>query len=315
MSNTILEHKLITLNSRYANKINGTFNSNVIFNFKGILTDEDDIISSNICVMNAQIPVSFYCINETNNYFQISTAGIYEDIIIPFGNYNGNTLISTILALWAATPSGVGNPITLTLSSINGKLTFGYTGIFAVNFPYYVYASTSQINYSFRILGFQQNTNYNVSFAPYRLLAPFPLNLLGVNRLAIRSNKLAINSFNSVSLNLGITLSTIPVDQPAFSLINYTNQTDLNKALLRVNIIDEIDINIVDEDNNLINFNNIDWTIALVLENVRVIPVKFTDTFTSLIKNSQTIKEENKELRDEEKQELKDLADLEILNS
>jgi hypothetical protein len=315
MSNTILEHKLITLNSRYANKLNGTFNSNVIFNFKGILTDEDDIISSNICVMNGQIPVSFYTINETNNYFQISTAGIYEDIVIPYGNYNGNTLISTILALWALTPSGVGNPITLTLSSINGKLTFGYTGTFAINFPFYVYNSTTQINYSFRILGFQQNTNYNVSFAPYALLAPYPLNLLGVNRLAIRSNKLAINSFNSVSLNLGITLSTIPVDQPAFSLINYTNQTDLNKALLRVNIIDEIDINIVDEDNNLINFNNIDWTIALVLENVRVIPVKFTDTFSSLIKNSQTIKEENTELRDEEKQELKDLADLEILNA
>ena len=315
MSNTILEHKLITLNSRYATKLNNSFNSNVVFNFKGILTDEDDIISSNICVMNAQIPVSFYTINETNNYFQISTSGIYEDIIIPFGNYNGNTLINTILALWLATPSGIGNPITLTLSSINGKLTFGYTGTFAVNFPFYVYNSTSQINYSFRILGFQQNTNYNVSFAPYALVAPYPLNLLGVNRLAIRSNKLAINSYNSVSLNLGITLSTIPVDVPAFSLINYTNQTDLNKALLRVNIIDDIDISIVDEDNNLINFNNIDWTIALVLENVRILPTKFTDSFESLIKNSQLETKENKELREEEKKDIKDLEELELLNT
>jgi hypothetical protein len=315
MSNVILEHKLITLNSRYATKLNNTFNSNVIFNFKSILTKDDNIISSNICVMNAQIPVSFYTINETNNYFQISTAGIYEDIIIPFGNYNGNTLITTILALWAATPSGTGNPITLTLSNINGKLTFGYTGTFAINFPYYVYNSTSQINYSFKILGFKQNTNYNISFAPYSLLAPFPLNLLGVNRLAIKSGKLAISSFNSVNLNLGIILSTIPVDVPSFSVINYTNQTDLNKAVLRVEIIDEIDIFLTDEDDNLINFNNIDWTIALVLENVRILPPKFTNTLESLINQSKLIKQENKDLKELEEQEIKDLEELNLLNS
>jgi hypothetical protein len=307
MSNTILEHKLITLNSRYANKINGTYNSNVIFNFKGILTDEDDIISSNICVMNAQIPISFYTINETNNYFQIKLgAGSYVNITIPVGNYNGNTLITALNVAILAT---AGFSPTITLNNVNGILTFTYASSFTLNFP--TNLLTGGTNFTYRILGFNASS-VNVGTS---ITANYPLNLLGVNRLAIRSNKLAINSYNSVSLNLGITLSTIPVDVPAFSLISYTNQTDLNKSLLRVNIIDDIDISIVDEDNNFINFNNIDWTIALVLENVRLLPTKFTDSFESLIKNSQLETIENKELREEEKKESKDLEELEILNA
>jgi hypothetical protein len=105
------------------------------------------------------------------------------------------------------------------------------------------------------------------------------------------------------------------VDVPSFSIINYTNQTDLNKAVLRVDIIDEIDIFLTDEDDNLINFNNIDWTIALVLENVRILPPKFTNTLESLINQSKIIKQENKDLKELEEQEIKDLEELNLLNS
>ena len=302
MSNTILEHKLITLNSRYANKINGTYNSSVIFNFKGILTDEDDIISSNICIMNAQIPVSFYTINETNNFFEINGFAA----IIPVGNYNGNTLIT---AMKTAILSTAGIDLTITLSPVNGKLTFSYGSSLTINFP--TNSLIGGVNFTYKILGFDPSSTLSGT----SILAPYPLNLLGVNRLAIRSNKLAISSYNSVNLNLGITLATIPVDAPSYSLISYTNQTDLNKSILRIKVIDEIDIQIEDEDNNLINFNNIDWTMALVLENVRLIPNKYTDTFETLIKNSQLVQQENKELREEEKKELKDLEELELLNA
>ena len=77
-----------------------------------------------------------------------------------------------------------------------------------------------------------------------------------------------------------------------------------------------LDINIVDEDNNLINFNNIDWTITLVLENIRLIPAKFTNTFNSLLQNAEIIQKENEDLTKEEKKETnKDLEDLELLNA
>jgi hypothetical protein len=52
-------------------------------------------------------------------------------------------------------------------------------------------------------------------------------------------------------------------------MISYENRSNLNKALIRVRKIDSIDIIIEDEDGVKVDFNNINWTITLVLENIR----------------------------------------------
>jgi hypothetical protein len=48
-------------------------------------------------------------------------------------------------------------------------------------------------------------------------------------------------------------------------MISYNSQSDANKNLLNVRIINEIDIQIFDENNNFVNFNNLDWNITLVI--------------------------------------------------
>jgi hypothetical protein len=48
-------------------------------------------------------------------------------------------------------------------------------------------------------------------------------------------------------------------------MISYTSQSDANKNLLNVRTINEIDIQIYDENNNLVNFNNLDWNITLII--------------------------------------------------
>ena len=58
---------------------------------------------------------------------------------------------------------------------------------------------------------------------------------------------------------------TIPSDVSPFSMISYNSQSDANKNLLNVRSINEIDINIYDENNNYIDFNNLDWTMTLVI--------------------------------------------------
>jgi hypothetical protein len=52
-------------------------------------------------------------------------------------------------------------------------------------------------------------------------------------------------------------------------MISYENRSNLNKALIRVRKIDSIDIIIEDEDGVKVDFNNTNWTITLVLENIR----------------------------------------------
>jgi len=297
----IVENKLITLNSAYSSKLNGTYNSSVLFNFKGILAEEDDIISSNICVMNAQIPVSFYTINETNNYFTVQIGSFPYIVTLLNGNYNFNTLSAMVSTAYQ---NAIGLSLTISINKSTGVIQF-----VTLNATYF------NFDKSYKIFGFSPNVNYN---GP-TITAPYPCNLLGVKKLSIQSQKLQINSFSSVSTNLGITLATIPVDQPAFSMISYTNQTDLNKAALQTSYIDQIDLSIVDEDGNFINFNNIDWSITLVLENIRRLPDRFTTPFRELTtpvdgisgvsKNDATI---DKKLKEEP---LNDIKDLELLSA
>lgn len=292
----IIENKLITLNSAYATKLNGTYNSDVLFNFKGILIDEDDIVSSNICIMNAQIPVSFYTINDTNNLITIRVGVTIYAITLLKGNYNFNTLSSMVIVAFL----GSGFNLTLTIDKSTGIVQFLSTA----SIVYY------NFDKSYKIFGFLPNVNYFGSTAR----SPYPLNLLGVKKLNIRSQKLQIASFNSISNNLGITIATIPVDQPAFSMISYINQTDLNKTNLQIKVIDQIDISIVDEDNSLINFNNIDWNITLVLENVRIIPDK-PPHFKQLTTETQPFSTQQKEEEIINKNAINDIKDLELLNA
>jgi hypothetical protein len=120
MSNDYIQEdtRLINLFSQSATTyLNGTLKSNVLFNFKNILIDRADIIHSTIGVVNAQIPVSYYTINEFNN---ILTTGL-GNITITKGNYNASTLKS-ILSSLLITVGITGMVVTINAST--GKLVF-----------------------------------------------------------------------------------------------------------------------------------------------------------------------------------------------
>jgi hypothetical protein len=264
-----LENIMISLNSANGDLMNSTKKSDVRFPFTGLLKEEPDLIRSFISIINAQIPVSFYTINETNCYFQIQylPSGILEDIFIPFGNYNATSLITTIQALWLATPTGVGNPLTLSISQTTGKLTFSFaTANIVIFVPTYRYNSTSLLNYTHQILGFFVNVQYTGA----SITAPYPLNLLGTKRLSIKSSKLSVNNFSSRINGYTDTITTIPSDQPPYNMISFVSTVDTQKNVLREITIDEIDLQITDENNNYIDFNNTDWTMTLIMTKERL---------------------------------------------
>jgi hypothetical protein len=243
------KNKLITLNSKYGIQQNGTYKSNLLFNFKNLLSDEQHMLKSEVIVLNAQIPVSFYVINEYNNVLTISGAGVLTaSITCDTGNYNANTLITELKSQFTNAGVLFSN---IKINKNSGKLVF---------------TATSTTNYSFSgsmidIIGTTTDiiSNSNV----YRCI--YPLNLLGVQKLSIKSEKLAVQTASSVDYSFSNTLVTIPVDVSPFSMISYTSQSDANKNLLNIRIVNEIDIQIYDENNNLVNFNNLDWNITLVI--------------------------------------------------
>ena len=94
---------------------------------------------------------------------------------------------------------------------------------------------------------------------------PYQLNLLGKKKIFINSNHLRNSAFSSKSLSCVQTIATVPVDQPPYNMISYVSVSDLEKIILSNKTLDMIDIEIVDENNNYVNFRNIDWSITFCL--------------------------------------------------
>ena len=90
--NTNLDSRVISLNSSDAILLNSTYKSWVKFQFSGLLKQEDDILKIELSLVNAQIPISWYIINYTNNMFKIKLGNNTEQFFtIPVGNYKANS--------------------------------------------------------------------------------------------------------------------------------------------------------------------------------------------------------------------------------
>lgn len=281
---TFSETKIINLNSKNSIKNNSTYLSDVYFPFSGLLKDEEDILERYISIQNAQIPFSFYNINVYNNILKIQISTTVYTLTLTRGNYNATTLITEIQT--QLTNNGI-TDITLSISPTTGILTFTKTtGSFTL------ISSGSTI---YEVLGFVVGINY--TSAVQKIIAPYPLNLLGTLRLRICSYEISTN-------NIDFSLITIPIETGNFGLIQYTNITNI-KATLNNLSLDGFDISIIDDDNNYINFNNINWTMTFVLTLIRkrpiISPTKFIDVVKSNIEtNIEDTKPDENEANQEE---------------
>jgi hypothetical protein len=266
---TYSENKIISLNSNYGIQQNGTLLSSILFNTGLILEEEESIIDSHISVINAQLPVSFYTITSSNNAISASFVGGFSTYLIPVGNYNSNTLITALQTLF-----GYANSITVTFNNLNGKFIFESATLTIFTFNFNI------TNSAYQILGFLKSTyTTNTSI----ITSPYPINLLGVKRISIKSNSFATSSFSSSGSDN--TLCVIPCDVPSYNMISYQNSNNIDKQKIRVKTINQVGILIYDENNNLLDFNNIHWTLTLCLENLRIQP-KPSLTFNEIISNN-----------------------------
>lgn len=296
---TYIDTKIVCLTSQSATvKRNDSFLSNVRYNLGVILKNDNDIIHRQVQLLNAQIPYSFYVINYTNNLFRTDLLGSIVTYTIPVGNYNSSNLITAI-------KTALGNPagFSISISSSNGKLTFTYTSNFTIynNFQYSIGT----------VLGFSSNST-NTSVAN-NLTCSYPLNLLGIKTLQIRSGNLIMNNISSIEGGQTILLSSVPVSAVPFGMIDYTDKGNL--ITIYNTDLDDLDIDIIDgESGEYINFNNQDWCITLAFHTTRVLEGLDKTAFPKV--NLPEINlEKNTELSKKEKPINKDLEELNILSS
>jgi hypothetical protein len=215
----------------------------MVFDLNNIVKKDRTILYNMISVVHAEIPISYYIVNSSNNFLSLSVG----DYNLINGNYNASTFKAMLLLLL---PIG----FSITLNSNNGKFTMTYTTDFTIN-------STSTC---YKFLGFAKSTSY--SSTSYSLLFPYPCNFLGISRIKIKSATLATRNLDSYSG--GNLLASIPVNSAPNGLLIYENKSIFKNILLN-EFVNSIDITITDEQDNIINFNGIDVYITLQIDSVR----------------------------------------------
>ena len=302
------DNLIITLNSANASLLNSTLKSSVSFNFIGLLKEEDDIVRSYISIINAQIPMSFYVINSTNNKIVFSnpaTGGDITDLYVPIGNYNAYTLSASLMFEFLV----YGLVVVISVSPQTGLMSFLSDSIPPVIF--YPYQIGDMIFSSIApVIGLLPD-----AFNATPFTCAYPVNLLGTKKINIKSNNLSINSMSSKLLAFNNVIATIPVDNSFFSIISYVNQNALNKNIIKTPTIDTIDIQLTDDNDELLDFNNLDWTMTLCLSIEREEKVRDKTTLKDIVKHlvlTHTQNNMNIELL-EEKTLSQDEKDLELL--
>lgn len=235
---------IINLNSIDAVKLNSTYNSSVVFSFPNIMSNKSRAFMK---VLSCQVPVSFYNINETNNSLNFVVNGTPISILIDVGNYNSNTLavaISTQLTSYGIT-------MTIVLNKINGKYTFTISsGIFSI-------LDTSTMLYILGLTGTKASTGTI-------LVCDYPLNLLGSLNLYFTSNAFNCSTNNSSTMSNKNVFLSLDINVDVFSIIQLSQPTDLLK--IHNKNITSVDIQILDDRHNLVNFNNANWSMSILVE-------------------------------------------------
>ena len=236
----IIQSKQINLSSSQS-KIKSSKHSNLYFELSGLVSYEQNVLYNAVSVTHAEIPVSYYIINESNNTLYLST-GIYT---LNKGNYTANDFIAMIKSIL---PSG----FNISLNKFDGKFTLSYTEMFQI------------LNYStcYTLMGFEKNQIY-ISDANNKILMPYPCNFLGINRILIRSNIFSTQNYDSNGRST--ILCSIPVNEPPYSLIVYNNFSNF-KSFIHNTDINYIDLQITDDSSNLLDFNNIEINLTLQID-------------------------------------------------
>jgi hypothetical protein len=169
-------------------------------------------------VLEAEIPFSYYTINQNNNSFTLSESLIGSTTVtIPEGNYNSTTITSTLSTLLSGA-SLAARTYSCSYSNTTGKLAIvASSGPFVLQLP----STSLQI-----VLGLNA---YNTSTGP-TLLFPNVAQLTGENYLYLNSDKLGSifqtylpTTAQQFPPSKGPQISRIPVDVNPGEVIYYSD--------------------------------------------------------------------------------------------
>ena len=243
----------IYLNSSHATVFNnGSKKSNVNFNLTNVISASDkSILEIKLSVVHAEIPYSFYQINSTNNKISVTISGTTTAYYATLGNYTITTFITMMLGIL---PAG----FSITFNNATSKLTITYTGAFSL---------LDGVNSLFPIMGFSKGSVY--LSVGNQITSSYCYNLNPLNRLNIYTGSFIFNNIDSFNKSQTSILASAAINCSPNDIIFYNNFNNFRNTITTPQQFSNFNIEIYDDNEYNVDFNNLDWTLTLQVDIVK----------------------------------------------
>ena len=255
--NTQIPARQLYLDSRYGSQIDN-HNTDVKFYLNEMIHVPKDITIL-ISLVDLEIPLTYYVINDTNNILNL----VYDDgqeelITLINGDYDGLEMANH---LWEQSTFD-----SVVYNTKRNKLIFIHTKPFTFDY---------ETSTCFEKIGFEDKdhlSTYDSELLRYYVESDYMVMLSSLSSLFVHSPSITTNN---ISMKNGggkdNIISKIPVDVPSGSVLVWRNLTN-HKTMVIEKVINAIEIKITDENDILLDLNgkNIHWSATIQFDFIRL---------------------------------------------
>ena len=254
----------------------GDLNSHLFIDLTEPIIFDSKIYELHQVVLSGEIPYTFYNVSSdlNNNIIRFTANGEPLPFTFPNKNYDINEVVKVL---------NDGNfPFTVSYDRFTMKLTFANN----TNFTNILNLSSSTAN---KFLGFDENASDITLTAGQSTTSSGVVDLATVHSIFIKSNS-SSNMIFSTRAGFSSTIQKISIDVNSGGII-YLNQNDSRQHTVLHSNVEFLELKLTDQNNNLLNFNNINYEITMAFY---IYPInKIVRTQTLNIRNNQLLTTNN----------------------
>ena len=234
-----------------AGTVNGGVDTDITFAISPPLTTTD-FFNFTVTLESAEIPVSFYNVNSSNNTFiyHLISSGVETTISIPVKNYNATQLLTVLNTLLSSLS------VVVTYDEQTNRYTFTGSADFKIK------------GNAFRLLGLVPDaTTYNLSSSNI-LVSPSMINLLFPRNCFLQLISTQATTYNSTIAKVQLSAQDLQVVYFAGTVASEFS------ILLSDRTLSSVRVSLVDDDGLALGaasgLNGIYWSLGVNIETVNV---------------------------------------------
>ena len=234
-----------------AGTVNGGIDTDVTFAITPPLTTTD-YFNFTLTLESAEIPISWYNVNSSNNTFiyHLISSGVETSITIPIKNYDATQLLTVLNTLLSSLS------LVVSYDDQTNKFTFTGSADFKIK------------GNAFRLLGlFPDALTFNNSSSNV-LISPSMINLLFPRNCFLKLISTQATTYNSI-------LAKVQLSAEDLQILYWSGSVASEFAItLTDRVLTSIRVSLIDDDNQPIGgsegLNKIDWSIGINVETQNV---------------------------------------------